>query len=549
MGKTYSVLVQNLLGHFPEYQQIVSPIELYKKGDIENCRASIYIASYFDNRVPQEFYQDYVATKKNVAWLGYKVWNLGTDFEKIFGYRYSGLSHLDYDHLDKNKNPTYFKNIHYKGEVFFKYGGWSKDAPGVYLAPFEQTLLSEIYPNRSKVLATAQHNFTAEKSPYILRSGNHFYIADIPLSFIHEADRYFVFADILFDILGEAPRHDAKHAILRIEDVHALIPLSWLYKVTDLLEEEQVPVNISIIPIFFDPLYNFTRSPFQSFVTMDRHPPFMSYLREIQKRPDAGFIWHGVTHQYSNHKNPHSGSSGDDFEFFDARNNQPLTEDSVSYVLNKLEDGNVVMKAAQVQAPIWLMPHYQASPLDYLIFARVFPWNIGRVIYYNIQARGVPEKEDPRLYMSSTHPQAAALRENAFKNLAVQYTGSPWTGQMFPYEIYGDIYGQRLIPENLGNSQPFINEHVTAPRSKEEIVADAKRNLVLRDAWASFFYHPFLVTSYEEGGRGRFPGDPAELQFIIRELKKLGYKFIDINAFIKNNTVSKRPEPIYKDTL
>ncbi len=67
MGRTYSIFLQNLLGHFPEYQQIVSPIEYYEKGEIETCRATIYIGSYFENQIPQAFLEDYATTTKNVA--------------------------------------------------------------------------------------------------------------------------------------------------------------------------------------------------------------------------------------------------------------------------------------------------------------------------------------------------------------------------------------------------------------------------------------------------------------------------------------------------
>ncbi|MNJ94864.1 hypothetical protein D3C87_125670 [compost metagenome] len=555
MGKTYSVLLQNLLGHFPEYQQIVSPIELYKKGDIDKCEATIYIGSYFDNKIPSAFHEDYINTKKNVAWMGYSIWQLGQSFENIFGYKYSHLSTLNKEKLDSKKRPSFFKNVLYKGEVFFKYGEWSKEDPSTFLAPFEQTVLAEVTPGKSQVLAQAQQNVTQEVAPYILRAGNHFYVADVPFSFMHEADRYMVVADVLFDILGAKPRHNGKYAFLRIEDVHPLVPLSWLYKTNEVLKAEQVPINISLIPIFYDPLKQYDRGPYEEIVSMDRNKPFMTYIAD-SKAANANFIWHGVTHQYKRMANPHSGVSGDDFEFFDAVNNRPIPEDSVSYVLDKLEDGLSTLKKAGVNPRIWLMPHYQASALDYIIFGNVFSWNVGRAIYYNHSASGLNESllkrnsqtgDDQRLWFESGLPGSSELRAKYFENLQVRYESELWSGQMFPYEIYGDVHGQRLIPENLGNSQPFVNEHVTSPRTKEDIIGDAKRNLVLRDVWASFFYHPFLFTSYEDGGRGAYPGDTSELRFIIQGLKKMGYKFIDINEFMNKNTKSKRPEPIYKE--
>ncbi len=547
MGKTYATLVQNLLGHFPEYQQRVSPIELYKKGELQQCRANIYIGSYFNNILPADFIADYSVTKSNVAWIGYNIWQIGERFEKALGYTYSHLSTLQSKYLDKKGRPSFLKNIHYKGEVFFKYGEWKQNE---FVAPFEQAILvpsNEVTP--AQVLATSENPVTGERAPYILRSKNYFYVADVPLSFMHEADRYLVFADILFDILDAKPRHNGKYAFLRIEDIHPLVPLSWLHNTSQVLKAEKVPLNVSLIPVFYDPLKQYTRGPLEEIVTVDRHRGFMSWVNEV-KNDNATFIWHGITHQHKRMANPHSGVSGDDFEFFDAVANKPIAEDSVDFVLNKLEDGFDVLKKAGILPKIWLMPHYQASPLDYIIFGETFPWNVGRAIYYNHSSKGLSSQSaraEANLWYSKNAPNGNALRRNRFANLSVQYESMIWSGQMFPYEIYGDVHGQRLIPENLGNSQPFVNDHVVSPRTKEDIVADAKRNLVLRDAWASFFYHPFLFVSYEQGGRGAYPGDPSELTFIIRELKKLGYQFIDINKFIEKNTNLKRSEPVYKE--
>lgn len=547
MGKTYANLLQNLLGHFPKYQQVVSPIELYKKGDIEKCHATIYIGSYFNNAIPADFNEDFVATKKQVAWLGYSIWQLGEAFEKIFGYKYSYLTALNRERLDSNGRPSFFKNILYKGETFFKYGNWSKDDASIFLAPFEQAALVPTEPLKSEVLAQAQQNVTKETLPYAIRAGNHFYVADVPFSFMHEADRYFVFADLLFDILNEKPRHNGKYALVRVEDVHPLMPLSELYKTVNVLKNEKVPIHISLIPIYYDPLHHGETAPEGELVTMDRKAPFMQFIDEM-KQNNAFFIWHGVTHQYHAQKNPHDGVSGSDFEFFDAVKNRPIVEDSPSYIVNKLEEGFYTLKKAGITPRAWLTPHYQASPLDYIIFANVFSWNVGRVIYYNHSYQGIPSVEENKsLLFETALADGFNLRSNYFKNLEVIYESERWSGQMFPYEIYGDIHGQRLIPENLGNSQPFVNAHVVVPRSKEEIVADAKRNLVLRDVWASFFYHPFLLTTYEDGGRGEFPGDPAELEYILREIKKLGYTFISLEDFLNKNTINKRPAPVYKE--
>jgi len=547
MGRTYSIFLQNLLGHFPKFQQIVSPIELYRKGDTEKCRATFYLGSYFENSIPQAFLDDFSSTKRPVAWFGYSIWK--TDTETLFGFSYEGLTTLDQEKRDEAGYPTYFKWIDYKGETFYKFGDWSKSDPKQFLAPFEQVELRETKSGVSEVLAWARHSGKNRRVPYAMRAGNRFYVADIPFSFLHEADRYLVTADLLFDILGE-PAKNEKNAFLRIEDVHALSPLADVLKVASLLEQEKVPGNISLIPVFFDPLKTYNRSENEEYLTMDRKPEFLEVMHELRKNSGYSFIWHGVTHQHGVAQNPHNGASGDDFEFWDAVRNAPVAEDGTRWVLDRLSDGLYTILKSGLDAPtVWLTPHYQASALDYLIFARVFPWNVGRVIYFNFRASGLPPAGTNGSYWLRNNDAAAQKRRiEAFSRLKVETDpAAPWNGQFFPYEIFGDVYGQRLLPENLGNSQPYISEHVVRTRTPKEIIADAKRNLVIRDAWASLFYHPYLLQSFKNGGRGTYPGDANELAGLIREIKALGYKFISAEQYSRTHLRPIRPEPIYRE--
>ncbi len=548
MGRTYAVFTQNLLGHFPELQQIIAPIETYKKNDIESCRATIYIGSYFNNTIPAAFFEDFQNTKKNVAWLGYNVWNLATD--KIWGFKYQALTQLNKTILDYKLMPTFYKWINYKGETFFKYGGWSKTNPTDFLAGFEMSALvplDSVTPVENlgtEILATAIHNGTNEILPYILRNQNHFYVADVPFSFMHEADRYLVFADLLFDILNLPPRHNTRNALIRIEDVHPLMPIDLLYLFTNTLAANQIPINISIIPFFFDPLKFYDRKDNQEFVGASEVPEFVGWINAVKKLKGK-FIWHGVTHQYERQRNPHDGVSGSDFEFWDAIQSTPVSKDSAPWVLNRLYDGFNELNKINIHPKIWLTPHYQASTLDYYLFARVFPWNIGRVIYYNFEFKSEPAPQNPDYWFTDLDQLKQKKRIADLSKIQIQTTAVKWNGQAFPYEIYGDIHGQKIIPENLGNSQPFENEHVLIPRSVEEMIADAKRNRVIRDVWASCFYHPFLFEDYNSGGRGSYFGDPSELVHLVTELKKLDYVFIDIEDFAEKNQNVLRPEPIY----
>jgi uncharacterized protein YdaL len=67
-------------------------------------------------------------------------------------------------------------------------------------------------------------------------------------------------------------------------------------------------------------------------------------------------------------------------------------------------------------------------------------------------------------------------------------------GQFFPYAV-NDIYGTRVVPENIGNieTESFNHHPITLA---DELIARARRNLVVRDGFASFYFHPFFDIGY-----------------------------------------------------
>ncbi len=40
LGSIYSIMIQNLLGHFPQWNQVVGAIENYHAGDMDQCNPS-----------------------------------------------------------------------------------------------------------------------------------------------------------------------------------------------------------------------------------------------------------------------------------------------------------------------------------------------------------------------------------------------------------------------------------------------------------------------------------------------------------------------------
>lgn len=513
-GRVHALQLQNLLGHFPALQQRVIPIEKYEAGQLGRCAASFYLGTYFDNALPPSFLADFTATTRTVVWAGYNIWKLpAADLEKLWGARYRELTKLDTTRVDELGRPTFFKLFDYQGETFEKYGEFDALDLSRFNAAYELTALDLLTPEAEKgVLSWARHNGRLDQRlPYVLKKQNHWFVADTPFSYITEEDRYLIFADLLFDVLQENPRRSAdakKPAHFRVEDVHAMMPAWQLYGMLDLFTRADIPFGVAVIPLWVDALDVMKRR--RRYLPAASSPGFMEYLRAASLLK-ASYILHGVTHQYATQRNPFTGISGDDFEFWDRVKNRPVDRDSERFVVDRIADGLELLASAGVRPAAWMAPHYQASPLDYRLFGRLFAWNIGRVIYF-------PPGEIP--------------------------DGMLPTGQFFPYEVYGDVYGQRLIPENIGNVQPFMNEQVHKTMTINDMIRIMKRNSRLRDAWASFFVHPSMLDGTDKGGTAAVPGDSRELERLIQAAKDLGYEFIGLNDWTRAPLLAIRPEPI-----
>ncbi|MDD5657153.1 MAG: DUF2334 domain-containing protein, partial [Elusimicrobia bacterium] len=218
----------------------------------------------------------------------------------------------------------------------------------------------------------------------------------------------------------------------------------------------------------------------------------------------------------------------------------PMPWDGVRFVLNRLEEGWELLDQVRVKPSAWIAPHYQASPLDYEIFGQVFNWNMGRAIYFPFvrvhQAQRLPEALT--LERSGLAGRAGRLRYLADLSVECAPELAP-NGQFFPYEIYGDVYGQRLIPEDVGNVQPYLTRQVLKTVAIDDMIRVLRRNRVLRDVWGSFFFHPFqLENTARDGGR------PCALERLVREARRAGYEFVDLKAWIRDAPLERRPEPI-----
>src|SRR5688572_16676560 len=150
--------------------------------------------------------------------------------------------------------------------------------------------------------------------------------------------------------------------------------------------------------------------------------------------------------------------SGEGYEFWDVCNNAPLPFDSVQFVQARLDKAKKILNDARIPYAGWVTPHYAASPLAMQLIHRDF----GRILQqmtYHLEGR----------------PMTAANTIDQF----------------YPYTVFRDYNGFHVWPENLG----YVPLPLFGGNQKriDEMLEAARLHKVVRDAWASFFWHPPLI--------------------------------------------------------
>lgn len=444
LGDAYSMQAANLAGHFGTVTR--KKVGQYAKGDVNKYTATIYIGAIYDEPLPKAFLTDVATTTRPVIWVFNNIWQLTAatpTFATKYGWMWSG-----YD-----ERPV--TSVTYKGTKLTRAA--DNNSPIMNYGPIDAT--------KAKVLATA-NAADGTTFPWAVRSGNLTYIGEIPFAYISETDRYLAFSDILFDAL--APATAERHrAMIRIEDVGPNTDPADLKAIVDYLYSKKVKFSLATYSWYRDPLGAQNGGVPES-ILLKASPQLVTVLKYAQARGGT-ILQHGRTHQLDSLINPYDGVSANDFEFYRAHVDPatdgvvldgPVAKDSTANAKARIVAGRADFTSAGIAAPaIFEFPHYAASEADYQAVAQLGLTAYDRRLYFPRNAAGKPDYTRP-------------------------------IGQFFPYAVT-DIYGTKVIPENMGNYEPEpYNQHpaVLIP----ELVQRARTSLVVRDGFASYFYHPFL---------------------------------------------------------
>ncbi len=489
-----ALMLRQLLGHFQSHQiDLVSTGE-YKRGQIKDYDIAFYVGTKQDLPLPSYLLDDIFYFKGTMVWIGANL-DQAARRHSMDGY---GFTLVDED----DNHPT--NRVQYKNRSLWKLDtrtyevkitneqknrvlAWATTAvgepqpagrqeygphPGLAvtatpehtpapsaLPPLPEQLTFGVTPEPPPV--TPQFpvvQSAANKMPWIVRADRFWYIASDPFSFNVEGGAYLAFCDILHDVVESGVSEDHP-ALVRLEDVHAKRNPADLIAAADFLHQQEIPFAFTLIPVYKNPATNET-------IYLSNDPQFKQTVRALIARGGIPVL-HGYSHQ-------HVAETAVDYEFWDGPNGGPIST-GPEFAAERVLRGLSECFLSEIYPVAFTTPHYAASQTDYLAIRNYFTT--------------VLERRQP-----------------------IDQLG---TDQFFPYVIYRDMNKQIIMPEDLGYVQPLAGRDVAA------LLKDAENTKVVRDGWASFFFHSYL--------------DLQLLKDLVAGLKKQGYHFVSLADY--NNKV------------
>lgn len=499
-AEMYAIATANLATHFGQVEIVT--IDDYETGLMDDFDAAIYVGTDHESEPPQELLDDVRADTVPVMWLSQNVDDLvegasstDADFVSQYGWDPDDPIRVTSDDV---------ASISYDEHVLQRVTQATED---VYVPRIVDTEAVEVLasgvcgtPDAKPSACDSDAPGTVTELPWIIRSENLTYVAELPLHYIDENHLYLVFADLFYDLLAP-DTEPVRQAAVRLEDVGPEADPDDLRAVADFLHAEDIPFQVAVVPIHID------RTPsgesWYGLSLLDA-PDVVEALQYMQARGGT-LIQHGTTHQYGGLDNPYSGRSGEDYEFYrygcsstefppheweECQQNSwvrkigPVPDDSVDDHLERMDHGRQIMIDAGLGEPtIFETPHYTASANAYSAMAQLYDARYEQVEYH------------------------AGLISSGQTDPDLSY------GQIFPYSVH-DIYGGTVYPENLQNvTETEQNNHEI--RTPQTLIDRAEANLVVTESTASFYFHPFL--------------DLAYLQEVVAGIQDLGYTFVRVD--------------------
>ncbi|PBF31343.1 cell wall anchor protein [Clostridioides difficile] len=424
-------IMRTLLGRFS------SDIELLKlsnyDGEInKNYYSHIFILginenSYNNDKNTKNLISSLNLYKGTICWLGYGIENL--------------LEHKKYnlDYVGKTNNIV---SVNYRGKSY------NLDEHYVFN-------IVESKDTSNKVIGSI--NDTLNKYPYIINDKNLFYVSKLDLDGV----LFYIFCDSLNDIFN-IKTFDKGRIFVRIEDVHAFREPKNLVEIADYLSSKNIPFTIALIPAYVNPKNH-------KVITLSESPEIVKAIKYMQDKGGT-VILHGYTHQYKKEE-----VSGEGYEFWDGKKDEPLKENMKIFVKDRVLNGLRVCIENGIYPLAFEAPHYAMESEGYKELNKYFSTYIGQ------------HQNNDKKFSTNTYPYI--IRDTEEFNI--------------------------FIPENLGYIDP--EDKFTFQNIKENL----DKLSIVRGFSGGFFFHSYLNIEY--------------LKNTIEYLEKQNIEFMNLRDF--NNWV------------
>ncbi|HDF4066943.1 TPA: polysaccharide deacetylase family protein, partial [Clostridioides difficile] len=424
-------IMRTLLGRFS------SDIELLKlsnyDGEInKNYYSHIFILginenSYNNDKNTKNLISSLNSYKGTICWLGYGIENL--------------LEHKKYnlDYVGKTNNIV---SVNYRGKSY------NLDEHYVFN-------IVESKDTSNKVIGSI--NDTLNKYPYIINDKNLFYVSKLDLDGV----LFYIFCDSLNDIFN-IKTFDKGRIFVRIEDVHAFREPKNLVEIADYLSSKNIPFTIALIPAYVNPKNH-------KVITLSESPEIVKAIKYMQDKGGT-VILHGYTHQYKKEE-----VSGEGYEFWDGKKDEPLKENMKIFVKDRVLNGLRVCIENGIYPLAFEAPHYAMESEGYKELKKYFSTYIGQ------------HQNNDKKFSTNTYPYI--IRDTEEFNI--------------------------FIPENLGYIDP--EDKFTFQNIKENL----NKLSIVRGFSGGFFFHSYLNIEY--------------LKNTIEYLEKQNIEFMNLRDF--NNWV------------
>lgn len=424
-------IMRTLLGRFS------SDIELLKlsnyDGEInKNYYSHIFILginenSYNNDKNTKNLISSLNSYKGTICWLGYGIENL--------------LEHKKYnlDYVGKTNNIV---SVNYRGKSY------NLDEHYVFN-------IVESKDTNNKVIGSI--NDTLNKYPYIINDKNLFYVSKLDLDGV----LFYIFCDSLNDIFN-IKTFDKGRIFVRIEDVHAFREPKNLVEIADYLSSKNIPFTIALIPAYVNPKNH-------KVITLSESPEIVKAIKYMQDKGGT-VILHGYTHQYKKEE-----VSGEGYEFWDGKKDEPLKENMKIFVKDRVLNGLRVCIENGIYPLAFEAPHYAMESEGYKELKKYFSTYMGQ------------HQNNDKKFSTNTYPYI--IRDTEEFNI--------------------------FIPENLGYIDP--EDKFTFQNIKENL----NKLSIVRGFSGGFFFHSYLNIEY--------------LKNTIEYLEKQNIEFMNLRDF--NNWV------------